>query len=114
MGTAKDYGERSLAAAQEAEDDMWQLHALVLISQSEVKSGRLSASLISFEKAFDDVNSKIARREQEGGEEPDDTMESDRSAGDKDAKLDESKESQKEEAPPPAPTKEEKKEKEKE
>merc|ERR1712066_248254 len=33
--TAKDYGERSLAAAQEVEDDMWQLHALVLISQSE-------------------------------------------------------------------------------
>ncbi len=33
--TAKEYGERSLAAAQEAEDDLWQLHALVLISQSE-------------------------------------------------------------------------------
>ncbi|XP_012936467.1 tetratricopeptide repeat protein 25 [Aplysia californica] len=112
--TAKDYGERSLAAAQEAEDDMWQLHALVLISQSEVKSGRLSSSLISFEKAYelanllmdtsaqaaikkaiDDVNTKIARREQEGGEEPDDTMASDQSAGDKE-KLDESKESAKE------------------
>merc|ERR1711974_112307 len=89
--TARDYGERSLAAAQEAGDDMWQLHALVLISQAEVKSGRYSSSLISFEKALElanllmdtsaqsaikkaieDVNTKIAIREQEGGEDPDD------------------------------------------
>lgn len=82
--TAKDYGERSLAAAEEADDDMWQLHALVLISQSEVMSGRLSSSLISFEKALeladllmdehsktairkaiDEVNAKISLREKE-------------------------------------------------
>jgi len=84
-----DYGQRSLAAALEAEDDMWQLHALVLIAQAEVKASRLQASLISFEKAYelanlladtsaqaaikkaiDDVNAKLAKREQEGGEEP--------------------------------------------
>merc|ERR1712154_320325 len=86
---AIDYGQRSLAAALEAEDDMWQLHALVLIAQAEVKATRLQASLISFEKAYelanvladtsaqaaikkaiDDVNAKLAKREQEGGEEP--------------------------------------------
>ena len=32
---AKDFGERSLAAAQEAKDDVWQLNASVLIAQSE-------------------------------------------------------------------------------
>lgn len=86
---AIDYGQRSLAAALEAEDDMWQLHALVLIAQAEVKASKLQASLISFEKAYelanvladtsaqaaikkaiDDVNAKLAKREQEGGEEP--------------------------------------------
>lgn len=84
---AKDYGERSLAAAQEAEDDMWQLHALVLISQAEVKSDHLSSSLISFEiaydmadllmdqtaqtaikRAIDDVNTRISNREQQAAE----------------------------------------------
>ncbi|XP_059167775.1 outer dynein arm-docking complex subunit 4-like isoform X2 [Physella acuta] len=84
---AKEYGERSLAAAEEAADDRWQLHALVLISQAEVKAGRLASSLISFEKAYqmaallmdveaqlaikkamDDVNRKIDLREQDNGE----------------------------------------------
>ena len=32
---AKDYGEKSLAAAQEASDKGWQLHATVLIAQAE-------------------------------------------------------------------------------
>lgn len=32
---AKDYGEKSLAAAEEAKDDVWQLNACVLIAQSE-------------------------------------------------------------------------------
>ena len=32
---AKDYGERSLAAAELADDKMWQLHASVLIAQAQ-------------------------------------------------------------------------------
>ena len=32
---ARDFGEKSLAAAKEAEDDGWQLHASVLVAQSE-------------------------------------------------------------------------------
>lgn len=86
---AKDYGERSLAAAEEAGEDGWQLHALVLISQAEVKAGRFSSSLTTFERAYElsvllkdieaqtaisraieDVNDKIVAREKEGGEEP--------------------------------------------
>ncbi|GFS05973.1 tetratricopeptide repeat protein 25 [Elysia marginata] len=86
---AKDYGERSLAAAEEAGEDRWQLHALVLISQAEVKAGRFSSSLATFERAYElstllkdteaqsainraieDVNDKIVAREKEGGEEP--------------------------------------------
>ena len=34
---ARDYGEKSLMAAREADDNSWQLHALVLIAQSEGK-----------------------------------------------------------------------------
>jgi len=83
-GRAREYGERSLQAAQEAEDDTWQLHALVLISQAEVQSGHLSSSLISFELAHElaevlmdataqaaikaairDVNARIAGKEEE-------------------------------------------------
>ncbi|CAL1540462.1 unnamed protein product [Lymnaea stagnalis] len=86
--SAKEYGERALAAAEEAGDDRWQLHALVLISQAEVKAKRLASSLISFERAFemagllmdeeaqvaikraiDEVNIKITEREIDGGEE---------------------------------------------
>ncbi|RUS80646.1 hypothetical protein EGW08_011596, partial [Elysia chlorotica] len=92
---AKDYGERSLAAAEEAGEDRWQLHALVLISQAEVKAGRLSSSLTTFERAFelsmllkdteaqaainraiDDVNEKIVMREREGGDDSEDTAQS--------------------------------------
>jgi len=84
--TARDLGERSLAAAREAGDDMWQLHALVLISQAEVKDGRLSEGLDSFQraqdmaealgdakaqqaikKAIEDVNAKLAAQEKQGG-----------------------------------------------
>jgi hypothetical protein len=32
---AKDYGERSMAAAEEAQDDVWQLNSCVLIAQSQ-------------------------------------------------------------------------------
>ena len=35
---AKDYGEQSYTAAVEAEDNMWQLQASVLIAQTEGKS----------------------------------------------------------------------------
>ena len=34
---AKDYGEKSLIAAEEAEDSQWQLQASVLVAQSEGK-----------------------------------------------------------------------------
>ena len=33
--TAEEYGEKSLAAAQEAKDEVWQLNATVLIAQSQ-------------------------------------------------------------------------------
>ena len=32
---ARDYGEKSLQAAQEGDDEGWQLHASVLVAQSE-------------------------------------------------------------------------------
>ncbi|XP_055881298.1 outer dynein arm-docking complex subunit 4-like isoform X2 [Biomphalaria glabrata] len=88
--SAKEYGERALQSAVEAQDDRWKLHALVLISQAEVKSQRLSSALISFEKAYEvagllmdeeaqdaitkamnEVNMKVLDREIEGGEEVD-------------------------------------------
>lgn len=78
--TAKSFGEKSMVAAEEAEDQMWQLQASVLVAQSEVKLGDLSAALSSFDtsldlaksqgdtsaqsaikKAIDDVNKKIAK-----------------------------------------------------
>lgn len=34
-GKAKDYGEKALAAARDAEDKMWQLNANVLVAQAE-------------------------------------------------------------------------------
>ena len=34
---AKEFGEKSLKAAEEADDDVWQLNASVLIAQSEGK-----------------------------------------------------------------------------
>lgn len=35
---ARDFGEKAIQAAKEAEDDGWQLHASVLVAQSEGKS----------------------------------------------------------------------------
>lgn len=77
---ARSYGEKSLTAAEEAEDPMWQLQATVLIAQSEVKLGDLSGALATFEtsldlartqgdtsaetaikKAIEEVNAKIAK-----------------------------------------------------
>ncbi|XP_041371990.1 outer dynein arm-docking complex subunit 4-like [Gigantopelta aegis] len=51
--TAKQFGEKSLTAAEEANDTVWQLQASVLIAQSEVKLGDLQAALASFEKSMD-------------------------------------------------------------
>lgn len=84
---AKEYGEKSLAAAVEAEDDIWQLNGSVLIAQSEVKLNDLQAALDSFEKALEmakvqddraaekaikkaieDVNSKIVKGMKDKGE----------------------------------------------
>ncbi|XP_021361943.1 tetratricopeptide repeat protein 25-like [Mizuhopecten yessoensis] len=82
---ARDYGEKSLTAAEEAEDPMWQLQATVLIAQSEVKLGDLSGALATFEtsldlaraqgdtsaetaikKAIGEVNAKIAKDDDKG------------------------------------------------
>ena len=37
---ARDFGEKAIQAAKEAEDDGWQLHASVLVAQSEGKRER--------------------------------------------------------------------------
>ncbi|KAL3855274.1 hypothetical protein ACJMK2_014490 [Sinanodonta woodiana] len=50
---ARDYGEKSLAAARESDDQSWQLHANVLIAQSEVKLGDYQAAADSFEKSLE-------------------------------------------------------------
>ncbi|XP_050406246.1 outer dynein arm-docking complex subunit 4 [Patella vulgata] len=87
---ARHFGEKSLAAAEEAADLMWQLQASVLLAQSQVKLNELQSALESFEKALDlaklqgdkaaesaiqkaiiDVNKRIARevKEKENQEE---------------------------------------------
>ncbi|XP_070187782.1 filaggrin-like isoform X3 [Littorina saxatilis] len=87
---AKDFGEKSLAAAQEADDRGWQLHATVLIAQAEVKCQELQAAADSFDraleiaeelkdssaqtaikKALEEVNNRIVQGVQDGGEEDD-------------------------------------------
>nr|XP_058952068.1 outer dynein arm-docking complex subunit 4-like [Pocillopora verrucosa] len=50
---AKEFGQRSLAAAEQADDKVWQLNATVLAAQAEVKLGDLKDALQSFEKALD-------------------------------------------------------------
>ncbi|ESP00853.1 hypothetical protein LOTGIDRAFT_140423 [Lottia gigantea] len=50
---AKEYGEKSLSAAKEASDEGWQLHACVLVAQSEVKCGEFQAGVVSFEQALE-------------------------------------------------------------
>uniref|UniRef100_A0A8D3A4E8 Outer dynein arm-docking complex subunit 4 n=1 Tax=Scophthalmus maximus TaxID=52904 RepID=A0A8D3A4E8_SCOMX len=49
---ARDYGVRSLAAADESADDKWQMNANVLVAQSEMKLGNLESSVASFERAL--------------------------------------------------------------
>lgn len=50
---ARDYAEKSSAAADEAGDEMWQLNASVLVAQAQVKLGDYRAAVGSFEKALD-------------------------------------------------------------
>lgn len=50
---ARDFGEKSLEAAREAEDNIWQLNASVLIAQSEVKLGDLQDAIESFERSLE-------------------------------------------------------------
>ncbi|XP_046573347.1 LOW QUALITY PROTEIN: outer dynein arm-docking complex subunit 4-like [Haliotis rubra] len=50
---AKNYGEKSLAASEDAQDTVWQLQASVLIAQAQVKLADLQGALVSFEKAMD-------------------------------------------------------------
>ncbi|KAK3082593.1 hypothetical protein FSP39_000037 [Pinctada imbricata] len=88
---ARDFGEKSLAAARDAEDDGWQLHASVLVAQSEVKLNDLQAACDSFErslelakrlgdraaedaitKALQEVNNKIVKGVKEGDDRDDD------------------------------------------
>ncbi|BFZ01390.1 hypothetical protein BsWGS_04429 [Bradybaena similaris] len=61
---AKDYGEKSVEAAIEADDPGWQLHARVLVAQSEAKCGEYEAASTSFQQALDlaqDQNDKAAQ-----------------------------------------------------
>ncbi|XP_073230927.1 outer dynein arm-docking complex subunit 4-like [Porites lutea] len=50
---AKEFGQKSLAAAEQADDKVWQLNATVLVGQAEVKLGDLQAALQTFEKALE-------------------------------------------------------------
>ncbi|KAL4657772.1 tetratricopeptide repeat protein 25 [Arapaima gigas] len=49
---ARDYGIRSVAAADDISDRKWQLNANVLVAQSEVKLGRYRSGVAHFEKAL--------------------------------------------------------------
>ncbi|XP_060563429.1 outer dynein arm-docking complex subunit 4-like isoform X2 [Ruditapes philippinarum] len=103
---AKSNGEQSETAALEAEDQMWQLQALVLTAQAEVKLGQLTAAAATFEKAselaksqgdksaesaikkaIDEINSKIvadgiqpAREETENKDENENAADADKTA----------------------------------
>ncbi|CAH1788639.1 unnamed protein product [Owenia fusiformis] len=50
---ARDFGEKSKAAANESDDEVWQLNATVLVAQAEVKLGDLQNAVDSFETALD-------------------------------------------------------------
>lgn len=100
---ARDFGEKAIQAAKEAEDDGWQLHASVLVAQSEVKLGDLQSASESFErsldiakklndgpaeaaikKAMEEVNNRIVQGVKEGDGKDDEDRESVKS--DKDRK----------------------------
>ncbi|XP_071481076.1 outer dynein arm-docking complex subunit 4-like [Diadema antillarum] len=114
---ARDCGQKSLQAAQEAGDDVWQLNASVLIAQSEVKLGDLQEAIESFEralemakvqgdepaqkaisKALEDLNEKIVQGLQEKEAEGDVLPEE--QDGQKKEEEEEKKEEQKEEEAP--------------
>ncbi|XP_065052220.1 outer dynein arm-docking complex subunit 4-like isoform X2 [Rhopilema esculentum] len=84
---ARDYGEQSLEAAKEAEDEVWQLNASVLIAQADVKLNDFEKAKASFgrsmdlakslddeaaqnaiAKAMDDLESQVANGESGEGE----------------------------------------------
>jgi tetratricopeptide (TPR) repeat protein len=88
---ARDLGEKSLVAAREAQDNMWQLNASVLIAQTESKLGELPAALQSFQrslelaelledgdsqtaikKALEEINSRIVEEMKPDGDTPSD------------------------------------------
>ncbi|KAJ7992338.1 hypothetical protein DPEC_G00277490 [Dallia pectoralis] len=50
---ARDYGARSLVAADEIADEKWQLNASVLVAQSDMVLGNFTSSVAHFEKALD-------------------------------------------------------------
>ncbi|XP_051995993.1 outer dynein arm-docking complex subunit 4-like isoform X2 [Xyrauchen texanus] len=50
---ARDYGSRSLTAADDISDDKWQLNASVLVAQAELKLCNYKASVLHFERALD-------------------------------------------------------------
>ncbi|XP_019949856.2 outer dynein arm-docking complex subunit 4 isoform X2 [Paralichthys olivaceus] len=49
---ARDYGIRSLTAADEIADDQWHINANVLLAQSEMKLGNIESCVASFERAL--------------------------------------------------------------
>ncbi|XP_037331864.2 outer dynein arm-docking complex subunit 4 isoform X2 [Pungitius pungitius] len=49
---ARDYGVRSVAAANEIADEKWQMNANVLVAQSELKLGNFESSVSHFERAL--------------------------------------------------------------
>ncbi|XP_040919079.1 outer dynein arm-docking complex subunit 4 [Toxotes jaculatrix] len=53
---ARDYGVRSLAAADEIADEKWQMNANVLVAQSEMKLGNFESCVASFERALTHAN----------------------------------------------------------
>ncbi|KAJ1135848.1 hypothetical protein NDU88_002277 [Pleurodeles waltl] len=50
---ARDYGEKSMAAAEEAEDIEWQLNASVLVAQAEVQLKDFKSAVTNFEKSLE-------------------------------------------------------------
>ncbi|XP_068434903.1 outer dynein arm-docking complex subunit 4 isoform X2 [Clinocottus analis] len=49
---ARDYGARSVAAADEIDDEKWQMNANVLVAQSELNLGHFESCVSHFERAL--------------------------------------------------------------
>ena len=56
------FGEKSVSAAEEAQDDMWLLNATVLIAQAQVKLKDFSSAHDMFIKALDMAKSQGKKR----------------------------------------------------